>query len=207
MQPFTFDILHIDNKTFTLILRILKIIKNLWNDATTLKPNKKNGVKHKFIAVTRAFFDKSKFKQIVKDPTMTQLSTLQTCLRSLFKFVELTDKQYKKLLPLNVSVARAHALPKIQKIFALLPKFRPIVDTTSTCYYNVGSYLSELLISLKKKIMVKDSFDASKKIKSIPQDILDERYRFASFDVGSLFRNAPLQQTIKLILDRVYNDN
>ena len=54
--------------------------------------------------------------------------------------------------------------------------------------------------------MVKDSFDAFKKIKSIPQDIPDERYRFASFDVGSLFRNAPLQQTIKLILDRVYND-
>ena len=164
MQPFTFDILHIDNKTFTLILRILKIIKNLWNDATTLKPNKKNGVRHKFIAVIRAFFDKSKVKQIVKDPTMTQLSTLQTCLRSLFKFVELTDKQYKKLLPLNVSVARAHALPKIQKIFALLPKFRPIVDTTSTCYYNVGSYLSELLISLKKKLWLKTLLMLSRKL-------------------------------------------
>ena len=164
MQPFTFNIQHIDNKTFTLILRILKIIKNLRNDAATLNPNKKNGVRHKFIAVIRAFFDKSKFKQIVKDPTMTQLSTLQTCLRSLFKFVELTDKQYKKLLPLNVSVARAHALPKIQKIFALLPKFRSIFDTTSTCYYNVGSYLSELLISLKKKLWLKIFLMLSRKL-------------------------------------------
>ena len=54
--------------------------------------------------------------------------------------------------------------------------------------------------------MVKDSFDAANKIKSIPQDILDERYKFASFDVGSLFTNVPLQGSIKLSLDRVYNN-
>ena len=76
---------------------------------------------------------------------MTQLSTLKTYLRSLFKLDELTDQRYKKLRPPNEKVTRAHALPKIHKTFALLPKFRPIVDTTSTCYYNVGSYLSELL--------------------------------------------------------------
>ena len=44
------------------------------------------------------------------------------------------------------------------------------------------------------------------KKKSIPQDILDERYQFTSFDVGSLFTNVPLQRTIKSILDRVYNN-
>ena len=88
------------------------------------------------------FIDKKKFKQIDKDPTMTQLSTLQNYLRSLFKRGELTEEQYKNLRPQN---RRALALPKIHKTFTVLPKLRPIVDTNSTCYYNVAFYLTELL--------------------------------------------------------------
>ena len=75
----------------------------------------------------------------------------------------------------------------------MLPKFRPIVDTTSTCYCNVGSYLTELLNQLTQtEFMIRDSFDAVSKINSIPPEVLDNGYILASFDVE--------------ILDHLYNN-
>ena len=89
----------------------------------------------------------------------------------------------------------------------MLPKFRPIVDTTSTYYYNVGSYLTELLNPLtQNEFIIRDSFDAANKIKSVPLNVYDDGCMFASFDVESLFTNVLLQRTINIILDRVYNN-
>ena len=42
--------------------------------------------------------------------------------------------------------------------------------------------------------MIKDSFDAVTRIKNIPQELFDQGYRFASFDVVSFFTNVPLQK-------------
>ena len=52
---------------------------------------------------------------------------------------------------------------------------------------------------------LKDSFDAADKIKAIPDQLYDEGYQFVSLDVKSLFTNVPLNKTIDVILDRVYN--
>ena len=181
-------------------------------DVAILKLHKGNGVVlinnvDYYPSLEHLFIDKKKFKQVDKDPTMTQLSTLQNYLRSLFKRGELTEEQYKKLRPQNARVARAHALPKIQKTFTVLPKFRPIVETTSTCYDNVGSYLTELLNPLRQnEFMIRDSFDAANKIKSFLPEVFDDGYIFASFNVEPLFTNMPLQRTINIILDRVYNN-
>ena len=51
---------------------------------------------------------------------------------------------------------------------------------------------------------LKDSFDAVNKIKSVPFEIFEEGYQFASFDTESLFTNALLNKTINIILDRIY---
>ena len=78
---------------------------------------------------------------------------------------------------------------------------------TSTCCYNVGSYLTELLNPFTQyELIIRDSFDAANKIKSIPPEVFDDGYIVASFDVQSLFTNVPLQWTINIILDRVYNN-
>ena len=53
--------------------------------------------------------------------------------------------------------------------------------------------------------MVKDSFTAAKKIREIPKELFDHGYRFASFDVESLFTSVLLSKTINIILDRKYN--
>ena len=76
----------------------------------------------------------------------------------------------------------------------MLSRFRPIVDTTSTCCYNVGSYLNELLNPFtQNELLIRDSVDAANKIKSIPPAVFDDGYIFASFDVQLLFTNVPLQ--------------
>ena len=99
-----------------------------------------------------------------------------------------------------------HTLPKISKTFTVLPKFKTIVDT-STCYYNVGSYLTKLLNPLtQNEFIIRDFFDAANKIKSIPSKVFDDGYIFVSFGVESLFMNVPLHQTINIILDHVYNN-
>ena len=73
--------------------------------------------------------------------------------------------------------------------------------------YNVGSYLTELLNPLtQNEFIIRDSFDAANKVKSIPPEVLDDGYIFVSFDVESLFTNVPLQRTINIILDCVYNN-
>ena len=85
-------------------------------------------------------------------------------------------------------------LPKIHKTITALPKFRPIVDTTSTCYDNVCSYLTELLNPLtQNEFIIRDSFDAANKIKSVPQEAFDDGYIFGSFDIESQLMNVPLQ--------------
>ena len=52
---------------------------------------------------------------------------------------------------------------------------------------------------------MKDSFDAAARIGAISDGLYDEGYTMVSFDVKSLFTNVPLQKTIDVILDRVYN--
>ena len=54
---------------------------------------------------------------------------------------------------------------------------------------------------------MKDSFHAAAKFCNIPTQLFDNGYIFASFDVSSLFINVPLNRTVNIILDRVYNEN
>ena len=212
LRPFTFNILDIDDKNVYSDFMKLKVIKNLRKDVAILKLGKENGVVlinnvDYYQSLEHLFTGQTKFKQIEKDTTMTQLSTLQNYLKSLFKRGELTEEQYKNLRPQNARAGRAHVLPKIHKPFTVLPKFRLSVDTTSTCYYNVGSYLTELLNPpTQNEFIIGDSFDATNKIKSVPPEFFDDGYIFAYFDVKSLFTNVPLQQTISIILDRVYDN-
>ena len=119
-------------------MKKIEVVKNLWKDVEILKPHKWNGVVlinnvDYYLPLEHLFINHQKFKQIDKDPTMTQLSTLQNYLRSLFKRGELTEEQYKNLRPQNARAGRAQALPKIHRTFTVLPKSRPIVYTTSAC--------------------------------------------------------------------------
>ena len=106
---------------------------------------------------------------------------------------------------MSAQLSRTYGLPKIHKVFANIPKFCPIIDTTNTPYYKTGQDLLSLFQSLTiNNYTLKDSFDAANKIKSVPSEIFEDWCEFASFDVESLFTIVPLNKTINIILDRIY---
>ena len=92
--------------------------------------------------------------------------------------------------------------------YDVLPKFRPIMDTVGSSHYHVGKYLIGLPNPLtSNEFTSKDSFDAAERIKRTPKELFDDGYAFVSFDVTSLFTNVPLERTINIVLDRIYNQH
>ena len=76
--------------------------------------------------------------------------------------------------PKFAQIARAHGLPKTDKPFEHLPKFRPIINTTNTPYYGISKLLSNLLNPLtENQCVVKDSFTAANKIWETPSELYD----------------------------------
>ena len=87
----------------------------------------------------------------------------------MFKRNEISEEEKKQLRPMAAQLGRAHGLPKTDKAYGNLPLFRPIIDTTSTPYYNIGKFLSSLLQLLTHNdYNLKDSFNAVQRIRSIP---------------------------------------
>ena len=66
-------------------------------------------------------------------------------LNNLCKRNEITEAEKKQMRPMSAQLGDAHVLLKIHTVFANIPKFRPIIDTTSTPYYKIGQYLPSLL--------------------------------------------------------------
>ena len=98
------------------------------------------------------------------------------------------------------------------KIYKLSPNdtinelpLRPIVSKISTATYHLLKYLAELLSPLSKsEYTIENTKYFVEKIKKchIPNDHL-----LVSFDVKSLFTNVPLDETIEIILNRIYKKN
>ena len=154
-------------------------------------------------AMNQLFSDKIEI--IKNDPTLTTLKTVQNYLSNLCKRNEITEAEKKQMTPMSVQLGRTHGLPKIHKVFANIPNFCPIIDTTNTPYYKIGQYLSSLLQPLTiNDYFLKDSFDTANKIKSIPSEIFEDGYQFGSFDIEFLFTNVSFNKTINIILDRIY---
>ena len=154
-------------------------------------------------AMNQLFSDKIEI--IKNDPTLTTLKTVQNYLNNLCKRNEITEAEKKQMTPMSVQLGRTHGLPKIHKVFANIPNFCPIIDTTNTPYYKTGQYLSSLLQPLTiNDYFLKDSFDTANKIKSIPSEIFEDGYQFGSFDIEFLFTNVSFNKTINIILDRIY---
>ena len=111
------------------------------------------------------------------------------------------------MFPKNAKIGRAHGAAKVHKEYTRIPPLRPIVDTIGSTHYGVGKYISKLLHPLTlNEYHLKDSFQTAEKIRAIPEHLVDEGYRYVSFDVKSLFTNVPLSKTIQVILDRVYKE-
>ena len=212
LKSFTYSYLDLDSKQFLNDKKHINTIRHLRNKCIILKPDKGQGVVlidkiDYYNSMERIFNDKTKFKVINNDPTFRNLASVQNYLNTLVSRSELTENDKMEMRPKSARLGRAHGLPKIHKDYTNIPSVCPIVDTTCTVYYSVGKYFSNLLNPLTlNEYSLKDSFEATQRIHSIPTELFAQGYQYVSFDVVSLFTNVPLKKTIEIILKRVYND-
>ena len=84
-----------------------------------------------------------------------------------------------------------------------LPPFRPILSATDIPTYMLAKFLLTFLTpSTTNEYAVIDSFHLAEEICQ-----QDSNLHMASLDVDSLFTNIPLNKTIKIYVDNLYNDN
>ena len=95
--------------------------------------------------------------------------------------------------PMPAQLVYAHDFFKIRHVFANIPKFRTIIDTTNT-----PTTKSVQLLTINSYTL-KDSFNSTNKIKSISSEMFEDGYQFVSFDVEFLFMNVLLNKTINII--------
>ena len=80
---------------------------------------------------------------------------------------------------------------------------RPIVSNIGTATYNLVRNLVKLLSPLSKSKCTIDSMKHF--IEKIKEEIVLDGYKMVPFDVRSLFSNVPLDKTIDVTLERIYN--
>ena len=213
IKALAWNFLDFDDRQLNIDHSRIKILKDLHHKYAILSPDKGCGVvilkrTDYQSCMIKLFADKIKFTMLKEDPTLTQLTTLQNYLRTIYNRGEITSEVYSEVQPQSTKPARARGLPKIHKDFHSLPPFRPIIDTTSTAYQPLAKYLTRLLNPITmNSYTLTDSFDAANHIQNVPEHLFRDSYHFVSFDVKSLFTNVPLKKTINIILDRVYNKN
>ena len=197
---------------------ILKKLKNNKNIIIT-RPDKGNGVvimnrSDYHDAIMRIINDTSKFarrdrlcgKKNDKDITEFREGQLQTFLYSL-KTKELIDENvYEKIRPKGSHPARIYGLPKVHKLKGNipneLPPVRPIIDSMGTFNYKLAKHLTDLLTPIiPSDHCATDTFSFVREIKELNYD---EKY-MVSFDVTSLFTNIPLNETIDIAVDLLFD--
>ena len=94
-----------------------------------------------------------------------------------------------------------YSLPKLHKIFDSVPAFRPILSSIGTYNYQLAKFLGKLLDDvIPNDHSAKDTFSFVEEIKTINVT----KKCMVSYDVTSLFTNMPLEETILLTIDLLF---
>ena len=116
------------------------------------------------------------------------------------------ENEYDKLYPSGSAPARIYGTPKMHKFSPSdpFPKLRPIVSSIGTFNYNLARFLCDLLSPLvPNDYSCKDTFSFVSQIKNAN---LSKKF-LVSYDVTSLFTNIPLQETIDIAINLIFNHN
>ena len=188
----------------------IKVLKDLAKDQDIIicKPDKgrgivilnKNDYKEKMQAILS---DSSKFVE-VKDVTPI-ISTLRAEGRlnatvNKLKNNSVIDQTLASKLTTSGSFPGVmYGLPKVHK--PNIP-MRPILSANGTTAYNLSQYLVSLISDLTtNEFTIKNSYEFSTFVNSIENS---NKYVMCSFDVESLFTNIPLDETIEVILTKLF---
>ena len=189
--------------------RLTNLRKN--KDIVITKPDKGNGV----VILDRKLYDNtiqelisdtSKFEKLNEDPNLKREASLQRFLHKLKQKNFFNENEFDKLYPSGSAPARIYGTPKMLKFSPSdsFPKLRPIVSSIGTFNYNLARFLCDLLSPLVPNYYsCKDTFSFVSQIKNAN---LSKKF-LVSYDVTSLFTNIPLQETIDIAINLIFNHN
>ena len=118
----------------------------------------------------------------------------------------INENEYDKLHPSGSASARIYGTLKMHKFSPSdsFPKLCPIVSSIRTFNYNLARFLCDLLSPLvPNDYCCKDTFYFVSQIKNAN---LSKKF-LVSYDVTSLFTNIPLQETIDIAINLIFNHN
>ena len=150
--------------------------------------------------------DGSKFKKVEADPFKLNFKQEEKINRFLLKTIGHIDADgkhcdtYNRLHTKGSSLGIMYGLPKIHKKDTPI---RPILSAINTPGYNLAQYLVPVIAPLTtSEFTVRDTFTFVEEITKI-----DSKNTFmASFDVKSLFTNIPLEETISIIINELFQN-
>ena len=194
-------------------MKLISTLQNLRKDKNIviMKPDKGNGI---------VIFDKSdyttKMKEVISDTSKFKIinedwfkvilrheDKINRFLAKLLKEGHIDHAVYDHLRFSSSSPGVMYGLPKIHKDNV---PFRPILSSIGTAGYKISKFILPFLSPLtSNQYTVQDSFSFVQDIVNIPNS---DSYVMASFDIKSLFTNIPLDETIGIAVDNLYdNDN
>ena len=121
LKSFGYNYLDLDVTQFTSGNKSIKTLRKLKDKCLILKPDKGQGI----VLINRddynnslenLFNDTSKFQLLDHDPTIRNLSTVQSYLNTLYNYQEISLEDKNAMRPKFGQVGRAHGLPKTQKL-------------------------------------------------------------------------------------------
>ena len=153
--------------------------------------------------------DSSKFHKVYidHDKVLNHLihmeSRVTDVLKNLRDKKEISIEQYKDLSPSGSRPGIMYGLAKVHKIVRDgLPSFRPILSAIGTPTYTLAKFLVPILEPLTtNEYTIKDSFTFAEELQSF-----DSKLVMVSFGIESLFTNIPLQETIDLCVENLFQD-
>ncbi len=148
--------------------------------------------------------DVSKFEKIaVKDGKKYNFMVKETreVDNILKELLGITREERLKLSPDGPNPARLYGLPKIHKpLVDGLPKYRPIISQIGSPTYKIAKFLLSFVQPFTtNEYTIRDTFHFVSML-----DGKDHRLVMASLDVESLFTNIPLDETIEIVTNKVF---
>ena len=125
-------------------------------------------------------------------------------LKELYQLDIIDKETYDKLCPVGSHFGILYGLAKVHKqLINNCPPFRPTLSAIGTPTYNIAKFLVLILKPLTTNDYTpKDTFEFSR-------DILNQNPKLfmASLDADSLFTSIPLNETIRIIIEKLFSEN
>ena len=182
------------------------------NDISILKSDKGRAVvildKTDYLNKCLNMIDTDKFEKLKDDPTKKTEGIVQRTLLAMKKQEKFTDEEYKKIYPSGSNPGSFYGTAKVHKLEADDSvdnlTLRPIISNVGTATYKLSKHLAAFLSPLTKSAYtVSNTTNFVSKLKT---DQTPDGYVMLSLDVESLFTNVPLEDTIDIIIDKIYRE-